>query len=177
MCYNLFQKRFILVLFHERFKLPSSHHWNFWLRIKLSFQNSDLWAKILPPSWNFQWSRGEHGYFLKPQIWGRCAFIVAWEPMSHKLPHDMTPAWAAAKETTWQLLLLFPFLILSLIFFFLHISSPHPKDNYSVGCIFLIRQFALSGPLHTRVFTMCKNNTSTGPAQPEFFCRVICRKA
>ena len=47
--YMLFQKRFILVLFHERFKLASSHHWNFWLRIKLSFQNSDLWAKFLPP--------------------------------------------------------------------------------------------------------------------------------
>ena len=70
-------------------------------------------------------------------------------------------------------ILLFPSLILSLIFSFLHISSPHPKDNYSVGCIFLILQFALSGPLHTRVFTMCKNNTSTGPAQPEFFCHSV----
>ena len=53
-------------------------------------------------------------------------------------------------------ILLFPFLILSLIFSFLHISSPHPKDNYSVGCMFLILQFALIGPLHSRVFTCAK---------------------
>lgn len=70
-----------------------------------------------------------------------------------QLPHDMTPAWAAAKETTWQY---YYFLssFLSLIFSFLHISSPHPKDNYSVGCISLILQYTLSGPPQSRVFTM-----------------------
>lgn len=76
-------------------------------------------------------------------------------------------------EGDYMTILLFPFLILSLIFSFLHISSPHPKDNYSVGCIFLILQFALSGPLCSRVFTMCKNNTTTGPAQLEFFCHSV----
>lgn len=65
-----------------------------------------------PTTWNFQWSRGEHGaWSMDPQIWGLCAPIVVWEPMSHKLPHDMTPAWAAAKETNDNIIVSFPHFI------------------------------------------------------------------
>lgn len=64
--------------------------------------------------------------------------------------------WHDSRLRRLMTILLFPFLILSLIFSFLHISSPHPKDNYSVGCMFLILQFALIGPLHSRVFTCAK---------------------
>ena len=39
----------------------------------------ELRSSPAPSPWNFQWSRGEHGYFLEPQIWGHCAFIVVWE--------------------------------------------------------------------------------------------------
>ena len=149
----LFQKRFIMVLFHERFKLPSSHHWNFWLRIKLFFQNSDICAKFPPPPpWNFQWS---HGIFSGSTNLGMLCIHCC---LGTHVPQIAT--WHDSRlsgcEGDYMTILLFPFLILSLIFSFLHISSPHPKDNYSVGCMFLILQFALIGPLHSRVFTCAK---------------------
>lgn len=148
----LFQKRFILVLFHERFKLPSSHHWNFWLRIKLFFQNSDLWAKFPPPPLKF------------PMVTWYIFWIHKFGDVVHSLlsgnpcSTNCHMTWLPPELLRRRLMtiLLFPFLILSLIFSFLHISSPHPKDNYSVGCMFLILQFALIGPLHSRVFTCAK---------------------
>ena len=160
----LFQKRFILVLFHERFKLPSSHHWNFWLTIKLSFQNSDLWAKFLPPleiSNGHVVSMNIKYYFSGATNFGTLCIHCC---LGTHVPQIATwhDSHLSGCEGDYMPILLFLFLILSLIFSFLHISSPHPKDNYSVGCIFLILQFALSGPLHSRIFTICKNNTRTG---------------
>ena len=106
-----------------------------------------------PRTWNFQWSRGEHGAWIH-----KSGDFVRSLLSGNPCPTNCHMTWLPPELLRRRLMtiLLFPFLILSLIFSFLHISSPHPKDNYSVGCMFLILQFALIGPLHSRVFTCAK---------------------
>ena len=107
-----------------------------------------------PLTWNFQWSWGEHGAWSMEHGSTNLGTLCVHCCLGTHVPQIAT--WHDSHLRRLMTILLFPFLILSLIFSFLHISSPHPKDNYSVGCMFLILQFALIGPLHSRVFTCAK---------------------
>lgn len=95
--------------------------------------------------------RGWVWIFLEAHIWGGCGFILVWQPKSHNCHMTWLPP-----ERLWRRL--HDNIILSFSHFITDLFLPSyfitTEDCYSVGSILLTLEYALSGPLHSKVFTM-----------------------